>query len=76
MGPRSEPANRGLCTCPAAGLLNSAQAAEHLGVSQRCIRAWVQERKIIFYKVGKFVRFRASDLDALIEAGRQDVWPR
>ena len=53
-------------------LLDVAGAASHLGVSEVFVRRLVLERRIRYFKVGKFVRFRAIDLDAFVEAGRQD----
>ncbi len=53
-------------------LLDVAGAANHLGVSEAFVRRLVLERRIRYFKVGKFVRFRAIDLDAFVEAGRQD----
>lgn len=66
--------NRSTCGCSRPGLLTTEQAATYLGVSERCLRRWVQERKIIHHKLGKFVRFAADDLAAFVEAGRRDVW--
>jgi excisionase family DNA binding protein len=50
-------------------LLDVRGAAAYLGVTEAFIRRIVVERRVRYYKVGKFVRFRASDLDAMIEAG-------
>ncbi|MFF2394750.1 hypothetical protein [Nocardia sp. NPDC058114] len=33
------------------------------------------ERRVVFYKVGSYVRFMRSDLDAFAQAGRVDVAP-
>jgi excisionase family DNA binding protein len=58
-------------------LLDIAGAAAHLGVSEAFVRRLVLERRVRYYKVGKFVRFRPGDLDAFVEAGRRDpVEPR
>ncbi len=54
------------------GLLDVAGAAAHLGVSEAFVRRLVLERRVRYFKVGKFVRFRPSDLDAFVEAGRRD----
>jgi excisionase family DNA binding protein len=48
------------------------EAASYLNVSQRFMRRLVAERRVVFYKVGKFVRFRSGDLDRLLETGRVD----
>ncbi len=53
-------------------LLDVAGAAAYLGVSEAFIRRLVLERRVRYYKVGKFVRFRPFDLDAFVEAGRRD----
>lgn len=53
-----------------AELLDVDGAASYLGVSVAFIRRLVHERRIRYYKLGKFVRFRAADLDAFVEAGR------
>ena len=52
--------------------LDVAGAAGHLGVSIAFIRRLVLEKRVRYYKVGKFVRFRPADLDAFVEAGRRD----
>ena len=57
-------------------LLEINGAADYMAVSPRFVRSLVQERRIAFHKIGKFVRFRRGDLDAFIEAGRHEVWPR
>lgn len=45
-------------------------AADALGVSTRFIRRLVDERRIPFHKIGKFVRFSPDDLDAFIATNR------
>ncbi len=53
-------------------LLDVAGAAAHLGVSEAFVRRIVLEKRIRYYKVGKFVRFRPGDLEAFVDAGRID----
>ncbi len=53
-------------------LVDIAAAASHLGVSEAFMRRLVLEKRIRYYKVGKFVRFRPADLEAFVEAGRTD----
>lgn len=53
-------------------LLDVAGAAAYLGVTDAFVRRLVLERRVRYFKVGKFVRFRPVDLDAFVEAGRQD----
>ena len=52
--------------------LDVTAAAVHLDVNEAFIRRIVLEKRVRYYKVGKFLRFRPSDLDAFIEAGRTD----
>jgi excisionase family DNA binding protein len=54
------------------GLLDVAGAATYLGVTQPFVRRLVLERRVRYYKLGKFVRFRVVDLDAFVEAGRHE----
>jgi excisionase family DNA binding protein len=64
----------------AGGYLSVQEAAEYLSTSVRFIRRLVAERRVAFHKVGKFVRFAVSDLDAFVAAGRvepvsvSEVW--
>ena len=53
--------------------LNKAAAADHIGCSERFMSRLVDERRISFYRVGKFIRFRTEDLDAFVEAGRVEA---
>jgi excisionase family DNA binding protein len=53
-------------------LLSVAEAAAHLGVAEAFVRRLVLQRRVRFYKVGRYVRFRVADLNAFVEAGRQD----
>lgn len=53
-------------------MLDVAEAASYLGVSGAFVRRLVLERRIRYFKLGKFVRFRPVDLDAFIEAGRHE----
>ena len=67
-----------MATQPAEGnvLFDVAGAADYLGVSEVFVRRLVLERRVRYYKVGKFVRFRPVDLDAFVEAGHRDPWSR
>lgn len=51
-------------------LLSVPQAAERLGTPVRFIRRLISDRRIRYYKVGRYVRLDAGDLDAFIAAGR------
>ena len=47
-------------------LLDITQLAERLGVSERFVRRLVEERRIPFLKIGKYVRFDPDDVDRWI----------
>ncbi len=47
-------------------LLTPEEAAERLSTTKRFIRRLVEERKITFIKVGRFIRFTDADLDTYI----------
>jgi excisionase family DNA binding protein len=49
-----------------------AEAAAHLGVAEAFVRRLVLQRRVRFYKVGRYVRFRTADLNAFVDAGRHD----
>jgi excisionase family DNA binding protein len=61
-------------------LLTIDETAERLKTSVRFVRRLVAERRIPFTKVGKYVRFYESDVEAFVAAGRvesmtaSDVW--
>lgn len=50
-------------------LLTIPQAAERLGTPERFVRRLIAERRVRFYKIGRYVRFDAHDLDAFVAAG-------
>jgi excisionase family DNA binding protein len=54
------------------GMLDVVGAATYLGVTEAFVRRLVLERRVRYFKLGKFVRFRTADLDAFIEAGRHE----
>ena len=51
-------------------ILTSEEAAEFLGVSLRTIRYWVATRRIPYFHLGRFIRFKPADLAAFLESGR------
>jgi excisionase family DNA binding protein len=55
---------------PSAPLIDIEQAATRLGVSVRFMRRLVDERRIPFHKIGKYVRFDPADLDRFAMRGR------
>ena len=53
-------------------LLTVQQAAQRLGTSVRFVWRLRAERRIAVVKLGKHVRIDSDDLDAYINAGRQE----
>lgn len=51
--------------------MTTEEAAEYLGITPRHVRRFRQERVLRAIKIGGSVRFDIADLDALIEAGRE-----
>jgi excisionase family DNA binding protein len=49
-------------------LLTIAEAASLLRLKPSTIRDWVLRRRLPYYKVGRLVRIRRADVDALIAA--------
>jgi excisionase family DNA binding protein len=50
-------------------LLTVNKAAEHLGISPATIRRWIFCRRIGVVKLGRAVRLRSEDIEALAKAG-------
>ena len=56
-------------------LLDVANAAAQLGTPVRFIRRLISERRIRFYKIGRYVRIDRQDLDDYIAAHRVEARP-
>lgn len=56
-------------------LLDVEEAATHLGTPVRFIRRLIAERRIRFYKIGRYVRIDRHDLDDYIAAHRVEARP-
>jgi len=54
-------------------LLDISEVAERLSVSPRFIRRLVNERRIPYCKLGKFVRFDATEVAEWVATTRMDV---
>lgn len=54
--------------------LNSKQAGEYLHISDKTLAVWrcTKRYPLPYYKVGRLVQYKRSDLDAFIEAGRTE----
>lgn len=53
-------------------LLSVRQAADRLGTGERFVRRLVAERRIRFYKVGRYVRVHPDDLAEFVRRGQVD----
>jgi excisionase family DNA binding protein len=58
-------------TSPATILLTVDQAAQRLGTSVRFVRRLRAERRLAFVKLGKHLRVDSADLEAFIDAHRE-----
>lgn len=55
-------------TAKPSALLNTAQAAEYIGVKHNTLEVWrTYGKSPKFYKVGRLCKYRLSDLDAWLE---------
>jgi excisionase family DNA binding protein len=50
-------------------LVTIPEAAERLGISVKCLRAWVWRRAISYVKVGRGVRISEETINKIIERG-------
>jgi excisionase family DNA binding protein len=50
-------------------LVTLPEAAERLGVSVKCLRAWVWRRTISYVKVGRSVRIAEETIEKIIQRG-------
>ncbi len=61
-------------------LLDKSEAAEFLHISPRTLDAYMRQRRIPFYKLGRrrnaVVRFKRADLEATLASYRVDAVPR
>jgi excisionase family DNA binding protein len=51
-------------------LLTLRECCERSGLRESTWRAWILQRKVPFYKVGRSVRIAESDLERLVEQAR------
>ena len=51
--------------------ISTDEAAEHLGVKAATIREWIKkDNGIPAYKIGKFYKFKKSELDEWVNSGK------
>jgi excisionase family DNA binding protein len=51
-------------------LMSLSEVAQYLGMAERTIYLWAQERKLPAFKLGSSWRFRRSEIDAWLETNR------
>ena len=56
--------------------LSVEQTAARLGLSVFTIRAWVRERRVPFYKIGRRILFNEADIQALESNARVEPLAR
>lgn len=54
-------------------MLTVEQTAQRLGTPPRFVRRLIAERRIRFYKLGKYVRFHPDDIAEYIRAGKVEA---
>lgn len=50
--------------------LTVTEAAAYLNTSERFVRRLIAERRVAFHRVGRHIRFRQTDLEEFVLAGR------
>jgi len=51
-------------------LIDIGTLAERLGVTERFVRRLVEERRVSYHKIGKFIRFDPDDINRWVESKR------
>lgn len=57
-------------------LLTIGELADRLGVTERHVRRMIQERRVPYHKVGRFVRFAIPEIDEWLAANSCPVRSR
>ena len=50
--------------------VNLEDVAEHLSISRDTVRTWIKEGKLPVYRAGKMYKFKISEVDEWVRAGR------
>lgn len=66
-------AGEAAATAAASAFVDVPGAAQYLATSDRHVRELVYRRQIPYFKVGRLVRFKVSDLDNWLNANRVEV---
>ena len=60
-------------TAPPGPLLDMSEVAETLGVSRRHVQRLVSEKRIPYFKVGRFIRFDPAELSVWLTEQRVEM---
>jgi excisionase family DNA binding protein len=60
-------------SAPLAPLLDMSEVAETLGVTHRHVQRLVSERRIPYFKVGRFIRFDPAELNVWLDERRVEM---
>lgn len=52
------------------GRLSVPEAAAFLGISPATLRAWIRQRRVAFYRLGRRVVFDRTDLERFLRSNR------
>lgn len=50
--------------------VNLEDVAEHLSISRDTVRTWIKDGKLPVYRAGKMYKFKISEVDEWVRAGR------
>lgn len=51
-------------------LLSVEEVANYLGVSKDTVRAWVKKETLPYYKIGRFYKFKLTEIEEWIQSGK------
>ena len=54
-------------------LFNPEEAAKYLGLKLSMVRKLIQEKKIVFFKIGKLIRFDKVELDKWVDIKKAKI---
>lgn len=53
--------------------INLEEAANYMGITKDTVRNWIKKTDIPAHKIGKFWRFKRSELDDWIRSGKSAI---
>lgn len=55
---------------PTESWVSLGEIARHIGVSEDSIHRWIRQRKLPAHKVGRLWKFKVSEVDRWVQAGK------